>query len=307
MADISKLNFNGVTYNIKDSTARSRVPAGGTLGQVLKKNSNTDYDVVWDTVGGGGGTGLPDGGSIGQVLVKNSNANGDASWYTPGHFPTDKWYLPTGVTESQVIAAWQFIGRNSEAEALLSINGNSEYSLLKNNTSILWNSDYGMYFPATHNLQMTSPDLAGNYNQIYSACFGYSGVSTTSGNYACGGIILDNKRILVLRGYQGGYINYPCINSSSSSAVAMKSSSITPSGVIGANWSSNSQMFLNGQEISLASTGKTFSHTTGYIGQFASSATNCVELYITAIAFYNTTLTSTQHLELNENIQSLSF
>jgi hypothetical protein len=35
----------------------SGVPSGGTTGQVLKKNSNTDYDTIWGTVSGGGGTG----------------------------------------------------------------------------------------------------------------------------------------------------------------------------------------------------------------------------------------------------------
>ncbi len=31
------------------------VPAGGTTGQVLAKNSNTDFDVGWAAGGGGGG------------------------------------------------------------------------------------------------------------------------------------------------------------------------------------------------------------------------------------------------------------
>lgn len=34
------------------------IPAGGTSGQVLEKNSDTDYDVEWATPSGGGGGGL---------------------------------------------------------------------------------------------------------------------------------------------------------------------------------------------------------------------------------------------------------
>lgn len=56
----------------------SGVPAGGTTGQVLKKNSNTDGDATWAA-----DSTIPSGGTTGQVLAKNSNTNGDASWATP--------------------------------------------------------------------------------------------------------------------------------------------------------------------------------------------------------------------------------
>jgi hypothetical protein len=38
-------------------TGRGAVPLGGTLGQVLKKNSNTDYDLVWGAAGIAAATG----------------------------------------------------------------------------------------------------------------------------------------------------------------------------------------------------------------------------------------------------------
>ena len=50
------------------------VPNGGTTGQALIKNSNTDQDVKW------GGYAVPTGGSANQVLAKNSGANGDLKW-----------------------------------------------------------------------------------------------------------------------------------------------------------------------------------------------------------------------------------
>ena len=50
------------------------VPNGGTTGQALIKNSNTDQDVKW------GGYAVPTGGSTNQVLAKNSGANGDLKW-----------------------------------------------------------------------------------------------------------------------------------------------------------------------------------------------------------------------------------
>lgn len=51
---------------------------GGTVGQVLSKLSNTDYDVAWQTKGG-----LPTGGTLGQVLTKNSATDFDAVWSQP--------------------------------------------------------------------------------------------------------------------------------------------------------------------------------------------------------------------------------
>lgn len=43
------------------SMALKLVPAGGTAGQVLAKNSNTDHDLIWSTVASGGATGAAGG------------------------------------------------------------------------------------------------------------------------------------------------------------------------------------------------------------------------------------------------------
>jgi hypothetical protein len=52
------------------------IPAGGGIGFVLRKKSNSDFDMMWDTPG------VAFGGSTGQVLRKNTSINGDASWAT---------------------------------------------------------------------------------------------------------------------------------------------------------------------------------------------------------------------------------
>lgn len=53
---------------------------GGTTGQVLKKNSNTDGDYSWaDNIGV-----TPTGGTTNQVLAKNSGTNYDYSWKDVG-------------------------------------------------------------------------------------------------------------------------------------------------------------------------------------------------------------------------------
>jgi hypothetical protein len=49
--EVEKLGDVNITQNV------DAVPAGGTTGQILAKNSNTDYDTEWITGGGGGGGG----------------------------------------------------------------------------------------------------------------------------------------------------------------------------------------------------------------------------------------------------------
>lgn len=48
-------------------------PTGGTVGQVLAKNSSSNFDYTWQTE-------MPLGGTAGQVLAKNSSTNFDSSW-----------------------------------------------------------------------------------------------------------------------------------------------------------------------------------------------------------------------------------
>jgi len=58
------------------------VPAGGTTGQSLVKNSNTDYDTTWTTVTGGGGASTKDvnqtthGFAVGDV-IRSSGTDGE--------------------------------------------------------------------------------------------------------------------------------------------------------------------------------------------------------------------------------------
>lgn len=54
MADVTKVNIDGMDYGIHN------VPSGGSSGQVLAKNSGTDYDLKWVNQPSGGTTDYDD-------------------------------------------------------------------------------------------------------------------------------------------------------------------------------------------------------------------------------------------------------
>jgi hypothetical protein len=81
------------------------VPPGGTVGQMLAKNTATNYDTVWSDVP----KELPTGGAAGQVLAKNSATNYDVGW------STETWqnFTPTMRTNTGTVALGNstFLGR----------------------------------------------------------------------------------------------------------------------------------------------------------------------------------------------------
>lgn len=74
LIDVSTLNGAG-TINV------SPLPAAGTTGQILAKNSNTDYDVIWSNPAAAliTGTSGVSGGISGQVLFNNAGILGGTS------------------------------------------------------------------------------------------------------------------------------------------------------------------------------------------------------------------------------------
>lgn len=70
------------------------IPTGGTIGQSLVKNSNTDYDATWQTVNG-----LPDATLADVGKVPTVQANGTVAWSAN----TSTNGIPTGGTENQVL------------------------------------------------------------------------------------------------------------------------------------------------------------------------------------------------------------
>lgn len=218
------------------------------------------------------------------------------------------WYLPSGITEDQVMAAYQFIGRASEAEALININNGTEYPLTKQG-SVIWNADSGFYIPATDKAGLDNTEIRAARSNINAGAFGYAKASTANSR-AIGGILLYNHMSLFLQGYGTGsvYMNYPSINKGKSTVTTNRAATKKSEGVLAGHFN-NGEIYLDGEILSVTD-GTSYSNTSynfyqRVIGQSAQESTNYSSFYVTALVLFTTTLNAEQHLELSQNIHHL--
>lgn len=313
MADISKIIVDGTEYDIKDTTARAKLS-------------------------------IPSGGKTGQVLVKKSDTDGDVDWYSQDKFPADpNWFIPTGMSSANVVAAYRFVGAANEATAMKDLNGNDYYSLQKVNTfsgySVSWNQPRGMLFPAGSYLKIgyegqtaggfynvefaeaSEPSWEGNpewqYNfnspvTVTSAVFGYRYAESPASLKASVGICLD-EHLFYTRTWQGGsttYVEYPAMAKADSTAF-YKAALEYDRGVLSGSWKSSSSftICLNGMILSLTTQPNPLDRSRhGYfvIGQNPNvNPENAIPAYVTAVAFYNQQLTASQHMEMYNRIKAL--
>ncbi len=312
MTDASKITVNGETYNVKDPTARDAASAAQTTAAGKLSDAPSDgkeylrKNGAWAEPSGGGGSGVPDGGTTGQVLAKRSDADGDAGWYSLRHLPFDKWYLPDGILESDVIAAYQFVGRLDEAEALLNVNDGAEYPLSKVLGTETWSVTKGFFIPATSNAGLTNASLAGQYTNMLSAAFGYTEANAVSTTHAyCAGIIPNRNRQLNIKSWVNNTTKRPTMSAFSNTSYYI-AGSLAENGVLAGNWETTPSMYRNGESLSLANS-EVATPSSGYgkvFGQLNNSSVyhSC---YITALVIYKVVLNASQHLELSDNIRAL--
>ena len=287
------LNAKANTTDLGEMAAVDDAPSDGK--EYLRKNG------AWAEPSGGGGSGVPDGGTIGQVLAKRSDADGDAGWYSLRDLPKKKWYLLDGITESNVIAAYQFVDQGDEAAALANINDGTSYLLSKVLGTETWSADKGFYIPGSVNAGLTNASLVGQYANMLSAAFGYSGAST-SGSCAPG-IMPNINRVLELAAYTSVYTGKPAM-SAYSGAAAYLAGSFSTNGVLAGNWANPPLMYRDGAAVSLSQSGSTYGARGKIFGHLNAGGTYS-SCYITALVFYNVTLSASQHLELADNIRAL--
>ena len=230
------------------------------------------------------------------------------------------WFLVSGISETDVLAAYQFVGRNSEEAALKNINAGTSYILTKSANTITWTADKGFYIPATANLGFANADLSALADSLQSAAFGYTGGYTGTSNWSGSGTSLSDGKSLGLAariqstntGSSYGYVNNPIIARVPGASNGYSyAGDKHENGVIGGTWNDPLKMYYNGLEASLTVVG---SNSNGFrdankfygvfgtqVGQTGGHQTN----YVTALVFYSVLLSDEQHLELYKNIKSL--
>ena len=142
-------------------------------------------------------SGIPSGGKTGQVLAKSSDESSAIGWYNINRLPSGKWYLPQGVEEEDVIAAFQFRYAEDVDEALKSINAN-EYILTRTSSTLVeWSGVDGFRIPNQANQGLVNTTIAAS--PIGTVAIKYADAET--GSKQIGLIFKDRSHFILAKYY----------------------------------------------------------------------------------------------------------
>ena len=283
------------------------------LGDALVPSADADgVGVAGSGYAGGLALEKKDAGAVGNVKALLTVLSGKLPLQ-------NTWYLADGVGESDVLAAYEFVGRASEDAALRNVNDGEFYPLTKSGTSVTWTAERGFYIPAAQNVGLNNADLARLGDSVLSVVFGYSNASTSSSNHQAPGTALVYSRTLGLAAHyyydnttHYTWLNYPVIGLQigTTKGVAYAGENYG-NGVLGGSWSEPLSMYHNGNALALSynNTANGFRDDDKYYGVFGTqvggSASYTTSCYVTAIAFYTLLLTASQHAQIAANIKML--
>lgn len=218
------------------------------------------------------------------------------------------WWLPIGILPSDVIAAYQFKGASSEANALLNQNNKDTYPLTKVGSTVTWNQSTGFYIPATNGYGLKNASIK-SFTSVFAR---FSDVA--SGNSAAilvspaaGYTLMAKAAYATTEGAE--YKNAPgIIDFTTSSGTAYHMSTYYGNGVLG--WNRPSRLlYINGVSQSLSTFSQAWIDSATYIligqGKTDVAITSFASYNLQAVAFYNKELTAAQVVELSNNMAGL--
>lgn len=204
----------------------------------------------------------------------------------------DKWYLTDGLTESDVIAAYQFVGKDW-VDSKININDGTKYEL--SGTNFFATPVSGVIIPPINSngtaTYIDNSTLRGLSN-INSCVYSIAGTNMTVGN--CPGVWLANSIK-----WLGIYDGKPYLGTNTTTLGTIKRR-----GVLGANFTS-SKLYFDGANLTLNTTGSPYRNNFVIFGRCANDLGNQCGGSCTAMVFYNKELTMTQHKNIATNIANL--
>lgn len=219
------------------------------------------------------------------------------------------WWLPSGVSESDVLAAYQFKGAVSETYSFYNLVNSSAYLLSKNNASVTWTIDKGVFIPA-----VWGAGLAG-FNQGYVSCaIRFSEVDVNANTEVGLTSPIDGYYLMAKTAVgtnPGTFYKTPGFSTATGdNQSASRSNEPMANGVLGYTRSLG-KLYQNGQLKSLT----TYTWSGAYYADSISigHATRQPQgayrelgsVYIQAAVFYNIALSDAQHVELAEKMNAI--
>lgn len=263
-------------------------------------------------------SGIPSGGKIGQVLAKKSSESGAIGWYDMYDLPKSKWYLPTGISESQVLAAYLFGGVANENTALRNVNNGVAYALAKSG-NVLWNSQKGFLVNGSGLVNEQLANLYNNMNTIV-VCFSDVDISKTNECYLCQvkgadrAVCANNVQSTAnetTHTYKGVGFKKDASEGTFTGNICYTGSAYAQ-GVMAVDFKEMS-VYMNGAKLAVSETynerfpiSKDHSFIAGGDGYRTSvSGGDVKSAYIHSIIFYSASLSSDQHVSLANEIRRM--
>ena len=249
------------------------------------------------------------------ITLLNNNNNMQSRYAGIFSFNANPWWLPIGILPSNVIAAYQFKGVASEADALLNQNDIGTYPLTKVGNPV-WNQASGFFIPATLGVGLDNLALT-TFGSVFVR---YSGIDTASYSQASLIAAANGYRLFAAGADKPSDYTYgrkpSFIFLTSTSGVAtgvVYASAAYASGILGWNRGSvigDNTLYINGIQNSVAGVNSYAAYNGNsrmLIGQSKFMDIDpVVQSYtVQAVAFYNTRLTAAQALELSDAMAAL--
>jgi len=225
------------------------------------------------------------------------------------------WWLPSGISESDVLAAYQFKGAVSETYALQNIKNSATYSLSKIGTPV-WDSANGFTIPAVANTGLNNNDIG----LISSVAVRFSDLNTTS-NDVVGLIGSHELNLIMAKGCTapgGAYTYYktPTCSTNYQSGGIVASHKIGNgygNGVLICNPNSSTHspvIYVNGIQQTVSAydwnyADNFFRVTIGQTYRKYKNDPAWGTIKIQAVAFYNVILNASQAVEITEKMNAI--